>query len=279
MRDASVRGSIPFLLQPVGPGAYLIAASLFAFRLSLMPVPYGDDLAYIHDVGYDAFVRRAAPELLRLLEANGIADETVVDLGCGSGVWTQALIDAGYAAHGIDRSPAMIEIARERVPEATFDVASFLEAELPACGAVTAVSEVLGYIGDEPADDDRLLPLFERVYDALRPGGLFAFDLLEPGCVRRTNPQRRWQTGPDWATLVEVEEHPREALLTRRIIAFRQIGEHYRRSEEEHRMRLHAGPVLAAQLRRLGFEVQLARGYGGFRFERPGHYALIARKS
>lgn len=46
----------------------------------------------------------------------------VVDLGCGSGIWTTALADSGYEVVGVDISPAMIEIACQRVPEARFHV-------------------------------------------------------------------------------------------------------------------------------------------------------------
>ena len=92
-----------------------------------MPHSYQHDLAYIHDTGFGDFARSSAPCLLQLFRKNGINDGLVVDLGCGSGIWAKALVDAGYQVVGVDKSPAMIEIARQRVPEATFHVASFVE--------------------------------------------------------------------------------------------------------------------------------------------------------
>ena len=44
---------------------------------------YARDLAYIHDTGFTAFVRKAAPGLLRLLRRYGIHSGLVVDAGCG----------------------------------------------------------------------------------------------------------------------------------------------------------------------------------------------------
>src|SRR5262245_16914733 len=107
---------------------------------------YASDLAYIHDVGHGHFARQAAPALLKLLQQHAITSGTVVDLGCGSGIWAEALVKAGYNVLGIDISAAMIDIARQRVPKAQFQVGSYLKAELPPCVAVTSIGECLNYL-------------------------------------------------------------------------------------------------------------------------------------
>ncbi|MFY9574661.1 MAG: class I SAM-dependent methyltransferase, partial [Blastocatellia bacterium] len=61
---------------------------------------YKDDLAYIHDTGFGDFARTAAPGLLEILRTNRIVTGLVVDLGCGSGLWAQALSRAGYEVLG-----------------------------------------------------------------------------------------------------------------------------------------------------------------------------------
>ena len=112
---------------------------------------YGPDLAHVHDTGYAAYARDAAPELLRRLHAAGLDGGLVVDLGCGSGIWARALLDAGFGVLGIDLSADLLAIARDRAPEARFVHASLLEAELPPCAAVTALSEVVNYATDPRA--------------------------------------------------------------------------------------------------------------------------------
>ena len=102
-------------------------------------VAYDTDLAFVHDVGFDAFAKNSAPGILQLLFRSGITDGRIVDLGCGSGIWARELVNSGYGVVGVDISPAMIEIARRRVPEAEFHVESFLRFDLPACRAVTAL--------------------------------------------------------------------------------------------------------------------------------------------
>ena len=44
--------------------------------------------------------------------------QTVLDVGCGTGVFLRAAADHGAAVCGLDASAALLEIARERVPEA-----------------------------------------------------------------------------------------------------------------------------------------------------------------
>ena len=99
---------------------------------------YQHDLAYSHDTGFGGLARSSAPNLLNLFQQNGITEGQVVDLGCGSGIWARELTDAGYQVIGVDLSPAMIELAHQRVPEATFHVQSFLQFRMPPCRAVTA---------------------------------------------------------------------------------------------------------------------------------------------
>ena len=92
-------------------------------------------------------------------------------------------VDAGYRVLGIDISEAMIELSRNKVPEAEFRVGSLFEVEIPSCDAVTAVSEVLNYLFDAENEERGLGRLFRRVHDALVPGGVFIFDVLGPGQV------------------------------------------------------------------------------------------------
>ena len=237
---------------------------------------YGRDLAFIHDTGFTGFIRKAAPGLFGLLGRNGIRGGLVVDAGCGSGVWARELTGRGYGVLGIDISAAMIRLARRQAPGARFQTGSFLTAELPACDAVTAIGEVVNYAFDPRSGKKGLAAFFRRVHGALRPGGVFIFDIVEPGAGEGA-PPRRFLEGPGWAILLEVREDRRRKTLTRRIVSFRQNGKHYRRSEETHRLHLYSGPELLKELTGAGLEADLLSGYGKFKFG-PAHAALLARK-
>jgi len=226
----------------------------------VMTKAYFDDLAYIHDAGFGEFAKNSGPGLLEILRQNAITKGLVVDLGCGSGIWARELSRAGYDVLGIDISPAMIEIARKRVPRGEFRVESLLKAKLPKCDAVTSLGECLNYLFDRRNNITQLRRLFRRIYTALKPGGVFVFDIAEPG--RGKGPRQKHREGKDWAVLVEVDEDPRTNLLTRRITSFRKVGELYRRAEETHRLQLYHRSEVANQLRETGFKVKTISGYG-----------------
>jgi SAM-dependent methyltransferase len=238
---------------------------------------YREDLAHIHDVGHGDFALGSAPGILEVLARHEVREDLVVDLGCGSGLWARELTDAGYRVLGIDISEAMIELYRRRVPEAEFRVGSLFDADIPPCAAVTAVSEVLNYLFDEENKPRGLARLFRRVYDALAPGGVFVFDVLGPGQVPPGTTAKGFSEGQDWVVLVEKEEDAERGTLTRRIVSFRRVGEHYRRDDEVHRVRLYDPSELSAELRRVGFEVWTMHGYGRYPLA-EGHAAFVARK-
>jgi SAM-dependent methyltransferase len=238
---------------------------------------YQDDLAFIHDVGYGEFARAAAPGLLNIFAGCGIRDGLVVDLGCGSGLWAEQLSKRGFDVLGIDISEAMIRLARQRAPQARFRVASLFQADLPACRVVTSLGECISYLFDTTNNNRKLRQLFHRVYDALAAGGVFVFDVMEPGELGRATRARSFSEGDGWMTLVEKHEDRDRRTLTRRITTFRQVGRFYRRADETHRVRLYDAATLAAELRRTGFRVRITRRYGDYALARA-RVAFIARK-
>lgn len=129
---------------------------------------------------------------------------------------------------GVDLSEDMIALARRRAPEAEFRVGSLFEAGLPPCKAVTSIGECLNYTPDPESSERSLYRIFRRVRDALSPGGVFVFDLAEPGQVRPGEPVRGFSEGEVWTVPVEKREDPERETQTRRIVAFREAGEGYR---------------------------------------------------
>lgn len=240
-----------------------------------MPAAYAQDLAYIHDLGFGGFARGAGPGLLAILRQRGVTSGRVVDLGCGSGIWAERLVRAGYDVVGFDLSAAMIAMARKQAPGAMFRCQSFLDAELPKCDAVTSLGESFNYLFDAKVGEKSLARLFRKVHAALRPGGVLVFDVATPG--RGVGPTMKNFSGRDWAIHINVDEDKSRRTLTRRITSFRKVGRYYRRSEETHRLRLYRPLDVAAMLRRAGFRARIVRGYGKLRFE-PGHRGFVASK-
>jgi SAM-dependent methyltransferase len=239
---------------------------------------YKEDLAYIHDVGHSDYALKSAPGILDILVQSNIREGLVVDLGCGSGLSALELTKADYRVLGVDISESLIAIARTRIPNAEFRVESFFKTDIPSCNAVISIGECFNYLFDADNNCQILAQLFDRIYSALTDGGVFIFDIAEPGQVMQGNKTQSFTEGKDWIVIVEKEEDREQSTLIRRIITLRKVGEHYRRDEEIHHLRLYKATNIAEKLCQIGFQIQVMRSYG--RYELPkAHATFIARKS
>ncbi|MBE9177800.1 class I SAM-dependent methyltransferase [Oculatella sp. LEGE 06141] len=238
---------------------------------------YKEDLAYIHDVGHSDYALKSAPGILEILDQNSIREGLVVDLGCGSGVSALELTKAHYHVLGIDISESLITIARTRVPNAEFRVESLFKAHIPTCSVVISIGECFNYLFDADNNWQTLVQLFNRIYTALMPGGVFIFDIAEPGQVPEGYKTKSFTEGDDWMVLVEKEEDREQSTLMRRIITLRKTGIHYRRDDEVHYLRLYRATDIAERLGQVGFQTQVMNSYGHYELPKA-HTAFIARK-
>jgi SAM-dependent methyltransferase/uncharacterized protein (DUF2062 family) len=91
----------------------------------------------------------------------------VLDLGCGRGQLVLLLLELGLATHatGVDSDARKIEVARTAGPDAHFEVADLMHAELPPADTILLI-DVLHYL--PVAEQDALL---QSALEALSPGG------------------------------------------------------------------------------------------------------------
>lgn len=208
---------------------------------------YGDDLAAIHAAGFTD-IARAAAEQAQVMLAPG---SRVLEVGCGDGTTAGALGGAGHEVIGVDRSPAMVAIARRKHPSLEFEVGD--DATLPgdlddALDAVLAIGEVLAYVGEH--DPEPLTNRLARLLRLLRPDGLLLFDLPTPSRID-DHRQHTWGIGPGWAVLVAAKAAG--SRLTRTIITFRATpAGDYRRTDELHDLELHSTEAVIDALHAAG---------------------------
>jgi SAM-dependent methyltransferase len=200
-----------------------------------------------------------------------------VELACGSGISTAMVQQAGFDVLGFDISPDMIELARERAPRASFEVVSLYDAEIPPCIAVTGIGEAFNYKFDERAGFDAMVGVFERAHAALAPGGIFMFDVAQPGRGLPRLEHHVWE-GPGWRVTSETIESPAERILERRITT--QRGLKLDRVEVEvHRLALYDHDEVFTALRAAGFDPATLASYAeDYRFG-PGHGGFYAAKN
>jgi len=98
-----------------------------------------------------------------------------VDLGCGTGRDTVALLRGGWSVLAIDREPEAIELVRRAAGEdgrLSTQVARLEDASWPTVDLVNA-SFVLPFVRP-----DRFAEVWGRIVDSLRPGGRFSGQLF-----------------------------------------------------------------------------------------------------
>lgn len=138
--------------------------------------PY-EGLAAIYDrlmshVEYDKW----AEFILSLLCRGGNFPSEALELACGTGNMANHLAASGIQVTGYDRSPQMIEQAKDkyRSPNLRFQAAAFDDFPLEKqYDAVICLYDSINYI----LEFDALVSFIERVKRVLHSGGIFIFDI------------------------------------------------------------------------------------------------------
>src|SRR5262249_18548666 len=171
-----------------------------------------------------------APGILELLRPVLDRDGLVMEIGCGSGLLTKHLVDAGHRVLATDASPAMVELARAHVPAASVEVLRVPDDPLPPAEAIVSVGHPLSYL----ADGEQLNRAPLAIADALGPDGVLAFDLcdLEWGVARSEQPPAVW-FGEDWV-LTTRGSVPDPTRYRREMTMFVREGDLWRRDDETH---------------------------------------------
>lgn len=103
---------------------------------------------------------------------------TIVDLGCGTGEITIRLKKLGYDAIGVDLSPTMLAVAYEKAHRENVS-ATWIQQDIRKLQGFSDIDLCISYcdVINYVTNERDLQEVFTRVYDSLRPGGLFIFDI------------------------------------------------------------------------------------------------------
>ena len=103
--------------------------------------------------------------------------DAVLDLCCGHGSVTEALVGLGAVTTGLDFSPAMLEMARSRVAEATFVEGDAMDLSFDP-ESFDAVTMGFGLL--HVPDGAKAMAEVRRV---LKPGGRFVYSVWHPPSI------------------------------------------------------------------------------------------------
>lgn len=238
---------------------------------------YRADLARVHHEGFSFHADMVAPGILRILAPVRAAGGLVVEFGCGSGLLTRHLVDAGHRVVATDASPAMLELARETAPGAEgFLVVALPGDPLPEADAIVGVGHPINYLPSREA----ILQAIAAMADALRPGGILAFDVcdLAYGEARRGERSMGW-VRDDW-TLVTQFSRPTPELFVRQMAVFtRNPDGSWRRDDERHENVLLDVTTIPPLLAAHGVEAELRPAFGDETEMPTALYAVVGRKA
>ena len=221
---------------------------------------YGHDLALVHHLGFGFHADACAPGILKLLEPIRDRGGLVLEVGCGSGLLTRHLVEAGHRVIATDASPAMVELAQEYAAGAEDVRILFLPDDpLPEADAIVSVGHVVNYVGDRKAVEQAIIAIAR----AIRPGGLFAIDVcdLEWAALRQGAPGAG-KIGDNWVVAVEFGI-PTPDRFVRHIVTFlRNDDGTWRRSDERHENVLLDTATIPDVLAPHGVEVTIGTSFG-----------------
>lgn len=205
-------------------------------------VPYEDWCAY----------------LTGLLRDYGCREGLVLELGCGTGALTRLLAQAGYDMIGLDSSPDMLSIARERQAEEGTEIL-YLQQDMRefelygTVRAIVSVCDCMNYL----MEYEELVQVLRLADNYLDPGGVFVFDMNTVYKYReilgeQTIGENREEGSFLWENYFDEEQGINEYDLT---LFVRDEDGRYRKFEETHFQRAYEVEDVKRAIKEAGMEL------------------------
>lgn len=216
------------------------------------------------DIPYEKYLRF----FKTLLRRHGVTATTVLDLACGTGSLSVLLAKHGYRVLGVDRSEEMLTVAAEKAMELEENQPFFVAQPMqrlrihePVDACVCALDSI-NYV-TKPQDVQKA---FRRVYESLRPGGLFVFDINTPYKLEGLDGQVFLDETEDSYCVWRAVYDKRHSLCRYGMDLFQQANDGlWERSFEEHVERAYTPEELSGWLADAGF-AQIEQ-FGNLRLE------------
>ncbi len=192
----------------------------------------------------------------------------IADLACGTGNTTIPLAERGYEVYGVDIAPAMLAKAWEKAAGKSvkpyFLEQDMRELKLPQpMDMITCYHDGLNYM----LDSVDLQRVFAGVYESLKPGGLFIFDLNAVEKLSDAGGDVTFVDDNDMSLIWETSYDKSSDIWEITLTGFLRQGEMYEKFVEVHREKHFKSAEALRILKDTGFEV--LDMYHGFSFEPP----------
>ncbi len=185
-------------------------------------------------------------------------DGVILDLGCGSGHHSVELATRGYGVVGFDLSVFQLALAGELAQERGQRI-NFLQGDMREMAfeetfdGVICWNTTFGYF-----EEEKNIGIAQRIFRALRPGGMFLLDVINRDYVAAHEPCQEWFDGDSCVCM----DDPSVDYITSRIRIKRSlILDDGRTRECVYSVRLYSLHELGKLLHDVGFRVCQASGH------------------
>lgn len=140
---------------------------------------YGNFAAVYDFLMRDVDYKKWAEHIESIMKERNSEVKNILELACGTGNLTLEFTKKGYDIAGIDISVEMLEEARKKAEREKLELVLLnqdmteLDFDLYDLDCVVCGCDGYNYV----LDDEKMLNSFSTVYDILKPGGIFIFDI------------------------------------------------------------------------------------------------------
>ena len=204
---------------------------------------------------FDVDYRGAADRICEILKQEQTQPSLVLDLACGTGTLTSLLAGRGYDMIGADASSAMLNIAREKCPNALLLLQDMRDFELyGTVDAIVCMLDSFNYL----TGDGELDAVLHLCNNYLNPNGLLLFDVNSEYKFRHVLADQTYSFETNGIFYVWENEYDADARLCDFYLTFFQETEGglYERFDERHTERCYSCCEIEHALARQGFSVE-----------------------
>jgi SAM-dependent methyltransferase len=211
-----------------------------------------DPLAWFYNRHWGGrFHGKVLPILDRLVLSELPAGTHLLDLCCGAGHLTRALVGRGYRVTGLDGSAEMLRYAQENAPGDEFiwaDARTF--SSPPSFHAALSTFDSLNHV----LRLEELRRVFENVHGALLAGGVFLFDLNMEEAYRTQWHKSSAIVETDHIFIAQGGYQPHKRLGRTEVVMLRGWADgHWRRSDVLLWQRCYSRAEVESALKQMGF--------------------------
>jgi ubiquinone/menaquinone biosynthesis C-methylase UbiE len=222
-------------------------------------VPIYKDFAHLYNMGWYSNFSFAIAEIFpELLDYLGYQPKSILDLACGTGTFAIEIAKLGIETTGVDISSRMLSIAKKKAKEEKVSIRWLhqdmmnlkLNQKVDMC---TCWFDSLNYM----LERDDLSVVFQKVQNALQPGGYFIFDMNTIyGLIENWNRFPSY-VPQDNAKCFEVHQPSYDYetnIASMKITGFIKEGDAWKRIQEIHREKAYTLQEIRETFREAGFK-------------------------